>query len=151
MQFTYLTHHTVHLLLRRYINPACSSLTSLITQCTYFFSTTFTPHAVQLPSYLYDRRTVRSVAGTPQVPCQEWCRYPAGAPSGVLQKLAYWVSISQSTSLGDFLLAPACPIDKITLWEGLLYLLSGTKLTRGVERCERLDTDRKSDRGTAIH
>jgi len=23
--------------------------------------------------------------------CQEWCRYPAGALSGVVQKLAYWV------------------------------------------------------------
>ena len=32
-----------------------------------------------------------------------------------LQKLAYWV-IPQFTSLGDFLLAPACPIEKVTLW-----------------------------------
>ena len=28
---------------------------------------------------------VRSGTGTPQVPCQEWCRYPAGALSGVVQ------------------------------------------------------------------
>jgi len=36
-----------------------------------------------------------------------------------LQKLAYrvfWLSISQGASLGDSLLAPACPIDKAPLW-----------------------------------
>ena len=37
--------------------------------------------------------------------------------SGVVQKLAYWVSVSQGASLGDFLLAHACPIEKVTLWE----------------------------------
>jgi len=34
---------------------------------------------------LHDRTTVWSGAGTPQVPCLEWCRYPAGALSGVVQ------------------------------------------------------------------
>ena len=68
----------------------------------------------------------------PQVPCQEWCRYPAGALSGVVQvpagalsgvvhKLAYRVLVSQGASLGDILLAPACPIEKVTLWVGFLY------------------------------
>jgi len=45
----------------------------------------------------------------------------------VLQKLAYTESkpsISLSASLGDFLLAPACLIEKVTLWEGFLYFKS---------------------------
>jgi len=35
------------------------------------------------------------------------------------------LSVSQSASVGDFLLAPVRPIEKITLWECLLYLTSG--------------------------
>ena len=34
-------------------------------------------------------------------------------------------SVSQEASLGDFLLAPTCPIEKVTLWEGFLYLSLG--------------------------
>jgi len=30
--------------------------------------------------------------------------------------------IQSNASLGDFLLAPECPIDKATLWVGFLYL-----------------------------
>ena len=30
-------------------------------------------------------------------------------------------SMSEPPLLGDFLLAPACPIEKATLWVGLLY------------------------------
>ena len=36
--------------------------------------------------------------------------------------LSFWRRISQGASLGDFLLAPKCPIEKVTLWVGLLYL-----------------------------
>ena len=35
------------------------------------------------------------------------------------------LSVSQCASLGDFLLAPVCPIEKVPLWEGLPYLTSG--------------------------
>ena len=66
--------------------------------------------------------------------CQEWCRYPAGALATVrsgaeigLQILS--LSVSQGVSLGDFLLAPVCPIEKITLWEGFLYLTLGSETT----------------------
>jgi len=80
------------------------------------------------------RCPVRSGAGIPQVPCQEWCRYPAGALSGVVQVtrrcpvrsgagtpqmpctavrsgteidlLSLRLSVSQGASLGDLLLAP---------------------------------------------
>jgi len=34
---------------------------------------------------------------------------------------------SKGASLGDFLLAPTCPIEKVTLWEGFLYLTSGSE------------------------
>jgi len=71
--------------------------------------------------------SVRRGAGTPQVPCpaqcQEWCRYPAGALPSVrsgaeVGLLSLRLSASPGLSLGDFLLAPACPIEKITLWLG---------------------------------
>jgi len=41
-------------------------------------------------------------------------------------------SVSQGASLGDFLLALACPIEEVTLWEGLLYLMSGSETDEGV-------------------
>lgn len=31
--------------------------------------------------------------------------------------------VSQGAFLGYFLLAPKCPKEKVTLWEGLLYLM----------------------------
>jgi len=55
-------------------------------------------------SYLHDRATVRS-----------------GAEIGLLSLRP---SVSQGASLEGFLLAPACPIEKVTLWEGFLYLTS---------------------------
>jgi len=58
-------------------------------------------------SYLYDRAIVRS-----------------GAEIGLL---SLTLSVSQGASLGDFLHAPACPIEKVTLWEGFLYLTSGSE------------------------
>ena len=48
-------------------------------------------------SCLHNRATVRS-----------------GAEIGLL---SLRLSVSQGASLGDFLLAPACPIEKVTLWE----------------------------------
>jgi len=61
--------------------------------------------------------------------CQEWCRCPAGALASVrsgaeIGLLSFRLSISQDAPLGDFLLAPSCPIEKVTLWAGLLYLTS---------------------------
>ena len=56
---------------------------------------------------------VRSGAGTLQVP---WTAVRSGAEIG---PLSLWFSVSQGASLGDFLLAPACPIEKVTLWDGL--------------------------------
>jgi len=48
-------------------------------------------------SCLHDRATVRSGAE--------------------ISLLSLRLSVSQGASLGDFLLAPACPIEKVTLWE----------------------------------
>ena len=48
-------------------------------------------------SCLHDRATVRS-----------------GAEIGLL---SLRLSVYQGASLGDFLLAPVCPIEKVTLWE----------------------------------
>ena len=59
----------------------------------------------------------REVAVIPQVswPVSEGCRY------GLLSLL---FKASQGASLGNFPLAYVCPIEKVTLWEGLLYLMS---------------------------
>jgi len=59
--------------------------------------------------------------------CQEWCRYPAGALTGVrrgaqIDSLSLWLSVSQHASLGDFPLAPMCPMEKVILSVSLLYL-----------------------------
>jgi len=69
--------------------------------------------------------------------CQEWCRYPAGALTTVrsgaeIGFLSLRLSVSQGASLGDFLLAPPCPVEKVTLWEGFLYLTSGSEADEGV-------------------
>ena len=42
--------------------------------------------------------------------------------------------VSRGASLGDFLLAPVYPIEKVTLWEGLLYLTSGTETDNGIAK-----------------
>jgi len=62
-------------------------------------------------SYLHDRATVRS-----------------GAEIGLM---SFRLSVSQGASLGDFLLAPACPVEKETLWEGFFYLTSGSETDEG--------------------
>ena len=56
----------------------------------------------------------------------------AGQPSGVIQKLTYWVwlSVSQGASLADFLSAPAHPIEKVTLWVSFLYLNLGSGVVK---------------------
>jgi len=80
--------------------------------------------------------------------CQQWCRYPSGALSGVVQVplrcpvrsgaevglLSLRLSVSQGASLGDFLLAPACSIEKVTLWEGFLYLTPGSETGEGIAK-----------------
>jgi len=52
-------------------------------------------------------------------------RCPAGALVSVrsgaeIGLLSLRLSVSQVVSLGDFLLAPACPIEKVILWVGFL-------------------------------
>jgi len=37
------------------------------------------------------------------------------------------LSLSQGASLGDFPIAPACPIEKATLKESLIYLTPGSE------------------------
>ena len=62
-------------------------------------------------SCLHDRAAVRS-----------------GAEIGLL---GLRLSFSQGASLGDFLLAPACPIEKVNLWERFPYLTSGSETDEG--------------------
>jgi len=76
---------------------------------------------------------VQGFAGALQVswPVSEVCRCLAGTLTSVkgLPKLVYWVfglSVSQGASLGDFVLAPTRPIEKVILWASLLYLTSGS-------------------------
>ena len=93
--------------------------------------------------------TVRSGAGTPRVPwqlsgvvqiphrcpgnCQKSCRYPTDALATVRSGLVIRrLSVSQGVSLGDLLLAPMCPIEKVTVLEG--FLMSGTETDEGVEK-----------------
>jgi len=62
--------------------------------------------------------------------CQGWCRYPAGVLASVrsgaeIGLLSVRLSVFKGASLGDFLLAPVCPIEKVTLWEGFVYLIFG--------------------------
>ena len=79
---------------------------------------------------------VRSGAGTPQVPCpvSEVVPVPRRCPvSEVVQKSA-WVlgsAFPQGASLGYFLFAPPCPIEKVTLCVGSLYLTSGSETAEG--------------------
>jgi len=68
------------------------------------------------------------LSGVVQVPSR--CPVRSGAEIGLLNLR---LSVSQGASLGDFLLAPACPIEKVTLWEGFLYLTSESEID---EDCE---------------
>jgi len=58
---------------------------------------------------------VRSGARALQVP---WTAVRGGVQIGLL---SLRLSISQAASLGDFSLAPACPIEKVTLWVCFLH------------------------------
>ena len=77
------------------------------------------------------------LSGVVQVPC----RCPAGALANIrsdaeIGLLSLRHSVSQGASLTDFLLAPACPIEKVTLWEGFLYLMSGSETDEGIAKDE---------------
>jgi len=71
-------------------------------------------HWASSSSYPHDRMAVRS-----------------GAEIGLL---SVRLSVSQGASLGDFLLAPACLIEKVSLWVGFLYLTSGSETDEGVAK-----------------
>jgi len=74
---------------------------------------------------------------------QVLCRYPdqsqgfAGTPQGFAEIgiLSLRLSISQGASFGDFLVTPACPIEKVTLYgrASILYLTLGSK-TEGITK-----------------
>jgi len=49
-------------------------------------------------------------------------------------QLSLRLSVSQSASLGDFLLALACHIEKVTQWICFLYLTSGSETDEGVTK-----------------
>jgi len=58
-----------------------------------------------------------------------------GHLSEVVPKLAYRVfdsAFPRVYHLGDFLLAPACPLNKVVIWLDLLYLMLGSETDRGV-------------------
>jgi len=66
------------------------------------------------------------------VPCRylDQCQGPTGI--GLLSLLGLQLSFAQDSPLGDFPLAPACPIEKATLWVGFLYLKSESGYDEGV-------------------
>jgi len=91
-------------------------------------------------SYLHNRTAVRGGAGTPQVPCTA-VRSRASTPQvpctavrsrAEIDRLSLRLRVFRGESLGDFLLAPVCPIEKVTLLEGLLYLMLGFNSDEGV-------------------
>jgi len=71
---------------------------------------------VQVPR----RCPVRSGAGTPQVPCQEWCRYPAGAQDSCQEWCRNWPTASLTQRFPGCVIMRliACSMEKETLWEG---------------------------------
>ena len=79
-----------------------------------YFSRAEAYYEVEQSFYLCDRAAVRS-----------------GVEIGLL---SLRLSVSQSASLGDFLLAPVCPIEKVTLWEDFLYLTLGSETDEGVAK-----------------
>jgi len=65
--------------------------------------------------------------------------------------LSLRLSVSQGASvLGGFLLAPACPIAKLTLWEGFLYITLGSETDEGVakDKAFALTENRTRDPGS---
>jgi len=79
-------------------------------------------------SYLRDMTAVRCDAGSPQVP---WTAVRCGAEIGLLSLM---LSVSQGASMGDFPLAPACPMEKVNPWKSFLYLTSGFETDEGVAK-----------------
>jgi len=55
------------------------------------------------------------VSAVVQVPC------PSPGSGAEIGLMNLRLSIFQPAPLGDFLLAPACPIEKVTLWVSVLY------------------------------
>ena len=49
------------------------------------------------------------------------------------------LSISEGVPLMNFLLTPLCPIEKVTLWVGFLYLTSGSETDEGVAKGKVFD------------
>jgi len=90
----------------------------LITMCSLILAKGLTTMMcfVFLPSsHLHDRTAVMG-----------------GAQIGLL---GLRLSVFQGLSLGDFLLAPSCPIKKVTLWEGfLIFFYVGIRTDRGVAK-----------------
>jgi len=58
-----------------------------------------------------------------------------------------WLSVSPGASVGDILLAPAYPIRKVTLWEGLLYLASASEIDKLVAKGKVFARTRNKTRG----
>jgi len=71
--------------------------------------------------------------------------------------LSLRLKVSQGVSSGDFVLAPACPIEKGTLWGGFFYLMSRSETDEGVAkdkasaRAETRTLDSGSKAQYAIH
>ena len=81
-------------------------------------------------------------------------RCGAGTPAGALTSvssgaeiglLSLRLSVSQSESLGDFLRALACTIEKVSLWDPGL---SGSETEKGVAKQTRVSRNRRGDWGT---
>ena len=77
------------------------------------------------------------ISGVVQVPRRCPVRKGAGTLAGVrsgaeIGLLSLRFSVAKGVSLGDFLLAPTCPIEKVTIWEGSLYLTLRSETGEGV-------------------
>ena len=64
--------------------------------------------------------------------------------------LSLKLRISQGVSLGDFQLAPACPIEKVTLWVGFLYLTAGIRNRRGCRERQSFCPNWESNPGLRV-
>jgi len=81
--------------------------------------------------------SVRSGAGTPQVPCPVYgvVQTPCTCPAQCMEWCRIWPTEFQAQRFpGDFLLAPTCPIEKVTLPEDFLYLTSESETDEGVAK-----------------
>jgi len=60
-----------------------------------------------------------------------------------LQKLAnsVFLTVLHGARLGDFLLAPACPIEKVALWVNFHHLFRRPKTSEGVAKDLNIESD----------